>query len=102
MCRSWSYKAVNPPLRKADHLSLAIGDTVCGYIATEYSYKTSCINKLGNAVVPVKSGFPFSSHPLSHVRVDAIVKFSCYGNGFSIREQISQLDQKINSNFCAN
>ena len=26
----WFYKAVNPPLRKADHLSLATGDMVCG------------------------------------------------------------------------
>ena len=25
MCRSWFYKASNTPLRKADHLSLAIG-----------------------------------------------------------------------------
>ena len=30
MCWSWFYKAANPPLRKADHLSLAIGDMVCG------------------------------------------------------------------------
>ena len=29
MCRSWFYKASNTPLRKADHLSLAIGDMVC-------------------------------------------------------------------------
>ena len=29
-CRSWLYKAVNPPLRKADRLSLAIGDMLCG------------------------------------------------------------------------
>ena len=28
MCQSWFYKAPNPPLRKADHLSLAIGDMV--------------------------------------------------------------------------
>ena len=32
MCRSWFYKAVNPPLRKADRLSLAIGDVLCGYL----------------------------------------------------------------------
>ena len=32
MCRSWFYKAVNPPLRKADHLSLAIADMVCGWL----------------------------------------------------------------------
>ena len=30
MCRSWLYKAAKPPLRKADHLSLAIGDMVFG------------------------------------------------------------------------
>ena len=30
MCRSLFYKAVNPPLRKADHLSLATGDMVYG------------------------------------------------------------------------
>ena len=30
MCRSWFYKTSNPPLRKADHLSLAIGDMVFG------------------------------------------------------------------------
>ena len=32
MCWSWFYKAVNPPLRKADHLqlSLAIGEVLCG------------------------------------------------------------------------
>ena len=30
MCRSWPYKAVNSPLRKADHLSLAIADMVYG------------------------------------------------------------------------
>ena len=32
MCWSWFYKAVNPLLRKADHLSLAIGDMVCGQL----------------------------------------------------------------------
>ena len=37
MCQSWLYKAVNSPLRKADHLSLAIADMVYG--AIEYSYK---------------------------------------------------------------
>ena len=49
MCRSWFYKAPNTPLRKADHLSLAIGDTVC--LAIGYSYKVdqklnlnSCVN----------------------------------------------------------
>ena len=30
VCRSWPYKAAKPPLRKADHLSLAIGDMVFG------------------------------------------------------------------------
>ena len=30
MCRLWFYNAVNPSLRKADHLSLATGDMVCG------------------------------------------------------------------------
>ena len=30
MCRSWFYKVVNPPYRKADHLSLATGDMVIG------------------------------------------------------------------------
>ena len=30
MCRSWPYRAVYPPLRKAVHLSLAIGDVLCG------------------------------------------------------------------------
>ena len=30
MCQSWFYSAVNPPLQKADHLSLAIGDVLCG------------------------------------------------------------------------
>ena len=41
MCRSWFYKAPNTPLRKADHLSLAIGDMVCPgvCIAIECSYK---------------------------------------------------------------
>ena len=34
-----SVKAVNPSLRKADHLSLAIADMVCAWIAIEYSYK---------------------------------------------------------------
>ena len=29
-CRLWLYKAVNPPLSKADRLSLAIGDMLCG------------------------------------------------------------------------
>ena len=29
MCRSWFYKAVNPPSRKADQLSLAMGDMLC-------------------------------------------------------------------------
>ena len=28
MCRSWFYKTANSPLRKADHLSQAIGDIV--------------------------------------------------------------------------
>ena len=37
MCWSWFYNAANPPLRKADHLSLAIGDMV--WIAIKYSYK---------------------------------------------------------------
>ena len=32
MCWSWSYNAVNPPLRKADHLCLATGDMVCGQL----------------------------------------------------------------------
>ena len=40
MCRSWFYKAANPPLRKADHLSLAIGD-----MAIEYSYKLGQTNE---------------------------------------------------------
>ena len=39
MCRSCFYKAPNTPLRKADHLSLAIGDMVCVYVAIECSYK---------------------------------------------------------------
>ena len=30
MCRSWFYSVVNPPSRKADHLSLATGDMLCG------------------------------------------------------------------------
>ena len=30
MCQSCFYKAVNPPLRKADHLSLVIRDMLCG------------------------------------------------------------------------
>ena len=29
MCRSWFYKVVNPPPRKADPLSLAMGDMLC-------------------------------------------------------------------------
>ena len=37
MCRSWLYKAAKPPLRKADHLSVAIGYGV--WLAIEYRYK---------------------------------------------------------------
>ena len=29
MCWSWFYKVVNPPPRKADPLSLAMGDMLC-------------------------------------------------------------------------
>ena len=29
MCRSWFYKVVNPPPRKVDPLSLAMGDLLC-------------------------------------------------------------------------
>ena len=32
MCRSCFYKTPNPPLRKADHLGLAIGDMVFGLL----------------------------------------------------------------------
>ena len=38
-CRSWLYKAVNPPLRKADRLSLAIGVMLCGSLLSIASYK---------------------------------------------------------------
>ena len=31
MCRSWFYKVGNPPPRKADQLSLAMGDMLCKY-----------------------------------------------------------------------
>ena len=43
MYRLCFYKAPNTPLRKADHLSLAIGDMVC--IAIECSYKLDAKNE---------------------------------------------------------
>ena len=36
MCRLWLYKAEKPPLRKVDHLSLAIGDNYSVWVAIEY------------------------------------------------------------------
>ena len=49
MCQLCFYKVVNPPLRKADHLSVATGDMVCSY-----SYKLGqkmnlnfCANMVG-------------------------------------------------------
>ena len=55
MCWSWFYKAVNPPFRKADDLSLAIGEVLCARIAIEYkNYKLGqkmnlnfCANMVG-------------------------------------------------------
>ena len=46
MCQSWLYRAAYPPLRKADHLSLAIGNICTVRIAVEYSYKLGQKNKL--------------------------------------------------------
>ena len=37
MCHSWFHRGVNPPFRKADRLSLAMG-RCCVDIVTEYSY----------------------------------------------------------------
>ena len=38
MCPSWFYKAVNPPLRKADHFESGHRRNAV-WIAIEYSYK---------------------------------------------------------------
>ena len=43
MCQPWSYKAVNPPPREADQLSLAMGDISAVQVANVCSY----IYKLG-------------------------------------------------------
>ena len=50
MCQSWFYKVVNPPPRKADHLSLATGDVVCGYIYISWAKSMNlnfCANMAG-------------------------------------------------------
>ena len=68
MCQSWFYKAANPPLRKADNLSLAIGDIVCGWIAIEYSYKVG--HKMNINFCANMAGFCRDSHiyPQEHTQ----------------------------------
>ena len=45
MCRSWFYKVVNPPPRKADPLSLAMGDMHAVQVANVCSYKLGLKNE---------------------------------------------------------
>ncbi len=73
-------------IRQCGHL---IGRREIAAVVGSGVVHTDIVHQQGYTVVSIESGFPFRSHPLSNVRIDAVVKFSCHGSGFGIREQIA-------------